>query len=69
MRRDAMGMTLPLWVGPALLAVLACVLLWGSRFVPAAPAASGNADALTVGGVVCAFFAVRAVWRMPGVGR
>ena len=66
LRRDALGCTLPVWAGPALLALAACALLWGSRFVPAQLGASGNADTLAMGGFVCAFFAVRGIWRMPG---
>lgn len=58
----------PWWTVPALLAVASLVLVWGSRFVPAGTDATGNADALLAGGVVCGFFGVRALWReAPGV--
>jgi hypothetical protein len=65
MRRDAIGWVCPVWAGPLVLALFACALLWGSRFVPV----QGCVDSLTLGGFACAFFAVRGIWGLPGVER
>ena len=62
MTRDAIGMLCPVWVGPMVLAIFACAMVWGSRFVPA----PGAADTLAMGGFACAFFAVRGIWGLPG---
>ena len=62
MTRDAIGMLCPVWGGPLVLALFACAMVWGSRFVPA----PGAADTLAMGGFACAFFAVRGIWGLPG---